>query len=188
LEIDWTEDFPLPDTIAVSMPVKVKVSMNISMNTMRDLEAQGLLSQANPTMTAAERWATCAVAAGACKSADRETCCYWHVNVHSCLDKPGTFCGPWVGNDGHLATHTPAQALTGGIDGRSVFEFDIKLFNRTCQVCEHALRDREDIQRGLRQLALRQSVGAQPSRRLRGLPRRDTASVARHSEGREAAH
>jgi len=80
-------------------------------------------------VTPAQKWASCAVPEAACGSEkDKDACCYYHVNIHSCLDKPGTFCGPWVGNDGHLATHTAAFHSSAGTDGKAIFPFDIKLF------------------------------------------------------------
>lgn len=129
LQLDWSAGHELPETVAVSVPVSVQASLNISMDTMTDLEDRGLLSASNPSMTAAEKWALCAVPSGPCQDPkDKDRCCYWHVNIHSCLDKPGVFCGPWVGNDGHLATHTPAITGQAGEDGRSTFNFNVKLF------------------------------------------------------------
>ena len=50
------------------------------------------------------------------------------VNIHSCVNTPGKFCGPWIVDDGFLSTHTPEQTGYAGLDGTALFKFYLRLF------------------------------------------------------------
>eukprot|EP00927_Polykrikos_kofoidii_P057060 TRINITY_DN5116_c0_g1_i6.p1 TRINITY_DN5116_c0_g1~~TRINITY_DN5116_c0_g1_i6.p1 ORF type:complete len:1108 (-),score=119.93 TRINITY_DN5116_c0_g1_i6:125-3157(-) len=116
--------------IPVGLPLDAKVRIKVTPDTFADLAARSLISKTTPNMTASEKFARCAQENRECPSTDKsaDNCCYFHVNVHSCLNKPGIFCGPWVGNDGFLATHTAAQTGFAGLLGETTFSFPIKLF------------------------------------------------------------
>lgn len=130
LAVDWMDDFRVPSRIYVGVPVLVRISLNVTLQTFQDLERMRLNSKTTPNMTALEKWQRCTQANTPCPAGQRDadSCCLFHVNVHSCQNKPGMFCGPWVGNDGQLATHTPAQTGYAGTDGRSLWDFNVKLF------------------------------------------------------------
>ena len=35
-----------------------------------------------------------------------DTCCIWHVNVHSCPASDSPYCGPWIQPSGSTYTHS----------------------------------------------------------------------------------
>ena len=57
LHVDWDPGAPLPDKLAVNVPVAVNVRVNISMATVNDLLSQGLLST-NASLTAEDKWSS----------------------------------------------------------------------------------------------------------------------------------
>ncbi|NXS58981.1 ANPRB protein, partial [Brachypteracias leptosomus] len=49
------------------------------------------------------------------KDANRENCCVYHANIHSCplafmVSGRGGICGPWIPDDGRIFTHTLSTA------------------------------------------------------------------------------
>ncbi|KAL4236675.1 hypothetical protein ACF0H5_005059 [Mactra antiquata] len=49
-------------------------------------------------------------------SANKNNCCIWHVNVHSCVidETEGSLCGPWIQPTG--STHTHSVSLVGPVN------------------------------------------------------------------------
>jgi len=127
LEVVW--ETKLPPILAVGVTVPVSIRVKIDNRTLERLQAQDLLSTRQPNMTAAEKWQLCARENTKCAAgATAENCCFFHINVHSCQDKPGVFCGPWISNDGVLVTHTPSYGGFAGPEGVASFDFAVKLF------------------------------------------------------------
>jgi len=130
LGIDWAPGFKPPAIIPVGSSIDARIDLNITVDTLNELQSQSLIAySADPTFNATRKYAACFKQNDKCSSTkNKDDCCFFHVNVHSCLNKPGTFCGPWIGNDGFLATHTPAQSGFAGTTGHSTWKFPIKLF------------------------------------------------------------
>jgi len=128
LQLDWLPGHKPPDVMFVGGTYRSKVKVGVSENTFRYLHNRGMLSNSLPNITAEQQWAACTQGQAKCTNVQPHECCYFHVNVHSCLNKPGSFCAPWVKNDGYLATHTPSQTGQAGRNGAREFDFNITLF------------------------------------------------------------
>ncbi|CAE8613066.1 unnamed protein product [Polarella glacialis] len=142
LEVDWVAGRQPPSMLSVGSSFPSRIRLKIGNDTLQALDAAGLLPQipssgSLKSMSSVQQWwQLCAKENQPCRppfasgstSPTAGDCCFWHINAHSCLNKPGSFCGPWLANDGVLATHTPTQTGAAGPTGEATFDFDIKLF------------------------------------------------------------
>lgn len=123
LQVDWLRGSAPPGQMFVGIEEKVRVTLNFSLDVLRYLASNNLLSSTN--MTAAEKMKRCNTTA-ACTSSNTDQCCIAHANAHNCPYRPGTLCTPLLDQTGFLATSSAAQKGNAE-NGKSMWEFPILL-------------------------------------------------------------